>query len=71
MPEYPLIDVDPHAGRVIRYFRSSDYAVWAASTIAVPSALLLWGEVAYHSLFIETHYLRQKWPTNDMFMFEG
>ncbi|THU86234.1 NUXM, NADH-ubiquinone oxidoreductase subunit [Dendrothele bispora CBS 962.96] len=42
MPPYPLIDIDPHAARVISYFRPSDYGVWAASTIAVPSALLLW-----------------------------
>ncbi|TFK74950.1 NUXM, NADH-ubiquinone oxidoreductase subunit [Pluteus cervinus] len=39
---YPLIDADPHASRVIRYFRSSDYAVWAAGTAAFPSALYLW-----------------------------
>ncbi|KAF8223776.1 NUXM, NADH-ubiquinone oxidoreductase subunit [Tricholoma matsutake] len=39
---YPLIDSDPHASRVIRYFRPSDYATWAAATAAFPSALYLW-----------------------------
>lgn len=36
---YPLVDADPHAGRVIRYFRPSDYALWAAGTAAAPSAI--------------------------------
>lgn len=40
---YPLIDADPHASRVVRYFRPSDYAVWATGTAAFPSALYLWG----------------------------
>jgi len=40
---YPLIDSDPHAFRVVRYFRPSDYATWAAATAAFPSALYLWG----------------------------
>lgn len=40
---YPLIDIDPHASRVMRYMRPSDYAVWAAATAAFPSALYLWG----------------------------
>ncbi|KAF9269079.1 hypothetical protein L218DRAFT_1072728 [Marasmius fiardii PR-910] len=39
---YPVIDIDPHFTRVVRYFRPSDYATWAAGTVAVPSALLLW-----------------------------
>ncbi|KAF9462909.1 NADH-ubiquinone oxidoreductase complex I, 21 kDa subunit-domain-containing protein [Collybia nuda] len=39
---YPLIDADPHAFRVIRYMRPSDYATWAAATAAFPSALYLW-----------------------------
>ncbi|KAG5639083.1 hypothetical protein H0H81_007027 [Sphagnurus paluster] len=39
---YPLIDSDPHASRVIRYFRPSDYAVWAGATGAFPSALYCW-----------------------------
>ena len=40
---YPLIDADPHASRVVRYFRPSDYAVWAGSTVAFPAALYAWG----------------------------
>jgi hypothetical protein len=43
---YPLIDADPHAGRVIRYMRPSDYAVWAGSVAAAPALLLGWGESA-------------------------
>ncbi|PSR76143.1 hypothetical protein PHLCEN_2v8641 [Hermanssonia centrifuga] len=39
---YPLIDADPYAGRVIRYFRGSDYATWAAGTAAFPAALYFW-----------------------------
>ncbi|KAJ8591782.1 NUXM, NADH-ubiquinone oxidoreductase subunit [Rhizopogon salebrosus TDB-379] len=39
---YPLIDADPHASRVVRYFRSSDYATWAAGTAAFPAALYFW-----------------------------
>jgi len=34
-----LIDVDPHASRVIRYLRLSDYAVWLGATGALPAAL--------------------------------
>ena len=40
---YPLIDSDPHAFRVIRYFRPSDYATVAAGTAAFPAALYFWG----------------------------
>ena len=40
---YPLIDADPHASRVIRYFRPSDYAAWAGSTAAFPAAIYAWG----------------------------
>ncbi|KAH7890696.1 NADH-ubiquinone oxidoreductase complex I, 21 kDa subunit-domain-containing protein [Phlebopus sp. FC_14] len=39
---YPLIDADPHFSRVVRYFRPSDYATWAAGTAAFPAALYLW-----------------------------
>jgi len=39
---YPLIDSDPHASRVIRYFRASDYATIAAATAAFPAALYFW-----------------------------
>jgi hypothetical protein len=40
---YPLIDADPHASRVVRYMRPSDYAVWAGVTGAFPAALYCWG----------------------------
>jgi hypothetical protein len=40
---YPLIDADPHASRVVRYFRPSDYATWAGATAAFPTALYAWG----------------------------
>lgn len=41
---YPLIDADPYAGRVVRYFRPSDYALWAAGTAAAPSAIYAFRE---------------------------
>lgn len=47
---YPLVDADPHAGRVIRYFRSSDYALWAAGTAAAPGALYAMGALTVLSL---------------------
>ena len=40
---YPPIDADPHASRVIGYFRPSDYAAWAGTTAAFPAALYAWG----------------------------
>ena len=40
---YPLIDADPHASRVVRYFRPSDYAAWASATVGFPAALYVWG----------------------------
>lgn len=43
---YPLIDGDPHASRVVRYFRLSDWATWAAATAAFPAALYLWGTLS-------------------------
>ncbi|KZT10046.1 uncharacterized protein LAESUDRAFT_469834 [Laetiporus sulphureus 93-53] len=39
---YPPIDADPHAFRVVRYMRLSDYGAWAAATGAFPAALYLW-----------------------------
>ncbi|EPQ56442.1 hypothetical protein GLOTRDRAFT_40336 [Gloeophyllum trabeum ATCC 11539] len=39
---FPLIDADPHAGRVIRYMRPSDFAAWGAMTAGFPGALYLW-----------------------------
>ncbi|EJD47886.1 hypothetical protein AURDEDRAFT_102027 [Auricularia subglabra TFB-10046 SS5] len=38
-PPHPLIDSDPFAGRVVRYFRPSDYAYWAGFTAGVPALL--------------------------------
>ena len=49
---YPLIDADPHAGRVIRYMRLSDLGVWAAATGAFPAALYFWS--AHHKLLQES-----------------
>ncbi|KAH7098212.1 NADH-ubiquinone oxidoreductase complex I, 21 kDa subunit-domain-containing protein [Auriculariales sp. MPI-PUGE-AT-0066] len=40
-PPFPLIDADPHAGRVLRFMRPSDYAWWAGCTAAVPATLAL------------------------------
>lgn len=48
---YPLIDADPHASRVIRYFRPSDYAVWAGATAAFPAALIFWGSLFFFVRF--------------------
>ncbi|KAJ6457165.1 NADH-ubiquinone oxidoreductase complex I, 21 kDa subunit-domain-containing protein [Mycena vitilis] len=39
--KYPLIDCDPHASRVIRYMRPSDYTTWAAFTAGTPA--VFWG----------------------------
>lgn len=36
---FPLVDADPHAGRVVRYFRPSDYALWATGTAIAPAAI--------------------------------
>lgn len=52
---YPLIDADPHAGRVIRFMRPSDYAVWAGATGAFPTALYLWGMSKHSSRGIDGH----------------
>jgi hypothetical protein len=42
-PRYPVIDTDPHAFRVVRYFRPTDYATWATVTAAFPASMYLWG----------------------------
>ena len=42
--DYPLIDADPHFGRVVRYLRPSDYGVIVASTAAVPAAFIIWSK---------------------------
>lgn len=46
---YPLVDADPHAKRVIKYFRPSDYALWAAGTAAAPGALYAMGQSSRRS----------------------
>ncbi|KAK6341714.1 hypothetical protein TWF696_008781 [Orbilia brochopaga] len=38
---YPLIDNDPYFGRVLRYFRASDYATIIGSTAFAPGAYWL------------------------------
>jgi hypothetical protein len=42
-PRYPVIDTDPHAFRVVRYFRPRDYATWAAVTAGFPATYYIWG----------------------------
>jgi hypothetical protein len=46
---YPRIDADPHASRVVRYMRPSDYAVWASATAGFPAALHFWGMLLCHA----------------------
>jgi len=38
---YPIIDIDPHFNRVVRYFRPSDYAVLAGVTATGPAFMLM------------------------------
>ncbi|CAB4406805.1 unnamed protein product [Rhizophagus irregularis] len=38
---YPVIDIDPHFKRVVRYFRPSDYVVWAGVTASGPAFMLM------------------------------
>ncbi|KAI0792081.1 NADH-ubiquinone oxidoreductase complex I, 21 kDa subunit-domain-containing protein [Abortiporus biennis] len=52
---YPLIDADPHAGRVLRYLRFSDYAAWATATAAFPTALYLWDMADPSKVRLRTH----------------
>jgi hypothetical protein len=42
-PRYPVIDTDPHAFRVVRYFRPRDYATWGAVTAGFPATYYIWG----------------------------
>lgn len=42
--QYPLLDIDPHFSRVVRYFRPSDYAVWAGLTAGIPGLLYGWSQ---------------------------
>jgi len=60
---YPLLDADPQFGRVVRYFRPSDYAVWAGATAAAPAALL-----AYERIDPSRHHMR---PALKMVTFIG
>jgi hypothetical protein len=43
-PNYQVIDIDPHFNRVVRYFRPSDYAVWAGVTATGPAFMLMMGK---------------------------
>ncbi|KAJ7281946.1 NADH-ubiquinone oxidoreductase complex I, 21 kDa subunit-domain-containing protein [Mycena rebaudengoi] len=43
--DYPLIDCDPHASRVIRYMRPGDYATWAGYTAGVPAVFAAWERI--------------------------
>ncbi|KAI9188879.1 hypothetical protein H9P43_000301 [Blastocladiella emersonii ATCC 22665] len=36
--DYPRIDADPHASRVVRFMRPSDLALWAGAAAAAPAA---------------------------------
>ena len=38
---------DPHAGRVVRYMRPADYAVWGGATAAFPALLYGYGGAVY------------------------
>jgi hypothetical protein len=38
-PPHPLIDMDPHMFRVVRYMRMSDLGWWAGLTAAAPAAI--------------------------------
>ncbi|KAI5961907.1 NUXM [Candida pseudojiufengensis] len=40
--DYELIDGDPYFGRVVSYFRPSDYLKWGISTAIVPLGIQLW-----------------------------
>jgi hypothetical protein len=41
---YPLVDADPHFNRVVKYFRPSDYATWAAGAAIAPAAIYGFGK---------------------------
>ena len=47
---YPLIDIDPHFSRVVRYFRPSDYAAWGALGFGTPALYYDWG--SFENLYI-------------------
>jgi hypothetical protein len=46
---YPVVDADPHFGRVMSYMRPSEYALWAAGTAAFPAAIYGLGALAFIS----------------------
>ncbi|CAI2162100.1 20697_t:CDS:2 [Funneliformis geosporum] len=39
--EYEVIDIDPHFNRVVKYFRPSDYALWASVTATGPAFMFM------------------------------
>ncbi|KAI3406940.2 NUXM [Candida oxycetoniae] len=43
--DYERIDGDPYFGRVVSYFRPSDYLNWAISTAIFPAGLKLWERI--------------------------
>ncbi|EIM23598.1 hypothetical protein E3Q22_00972 [Wallemia mellicola] len=43
--QYPLIDIDPHFSRVVRFFRVSDYAAWAALSAGTPALYYAWEQI--------------------------
>lgn len=53
--KYPVIDTDPHAGRVIRYMRPSDYAVLAGGTAAAPALLYAMGVSFFPARIMHLH----------------
>ncbi|KIM20315.1 hypothetical protein M408DRAFT_47969, partial [Serendipita vermifera MAFF 305830] len=44
-PRFPVIDTDPHAVRVVRYFRTKDYTTWGAVTAGFPATIYLWARI--------------------------
>ncbi|TIB30527.1 hypothetical protein E3P86_03489 [Wallemia ichthyophaga] len=43
--QFPLIDVDPHFSRVVRFFRPSDYVAWGALSTATPGLYYAWEQI--------------------------
>ncbi len=61
---YPVIDSDPHAYRVVRYMRPSDFGAWAAVTAAFPAAFFAWGTgYSVSSATSEVFMILQRWQT--------
>jgi hypothetical protein len=42
---YPVIDVDPHFSRVVRYMRPNDYLLWGGVTASGPLIMALWDKM--------------------------